>query len=128
MTPRVAARLGVALTCLGAAWLTLRTEAVGEEIGGVLTGPFDSANHFGAAMFLVATCTTLCIPRFTRLAAGLGALLILPMASWRLVPGLWCHFGACSTDLPNFVWSNDSLLALTLSALAFGLTFKLAPN
>jgi hypothetical protein len=116
--------LGRKLISLGSgiasAFAALSSGAVGEEIGGSLTGKLDFANSLGAITLLVAGVTFLFErPAIARILVVVGLLMILPMQTWRLFPGLWCRFGDCAVSYSDFDFGILPLVALGLSSLLF---------
>ncbi|MDF8334188.1 hypothetical protein [Novosphingobium cyanobacteriorum] len=103
---------------IASAFAALSSGAVGEEIGGILTGRLDFLNALGAITLLVAGVSVLFERRaMARLLAVVGLLMILPMQIWRLFPGLWCRFGDCSVTYSHFDFGILPMVALGLSSL-----------
>lgn len=114
-------RLAAAAAGGAAASLALRAQAQGEELGGVLTGRFDIANTAGAVWLCGSAVLAIALPRHSFLPAVIGAVLIAPMQTWRLAPGLWCTLSNCSGDHPAVVGNPASAAALALAALSVAL-------
>lgn len=121
MNEKIAVRFVAIGSSLFAAWYALQGEAQGEEIGGALTGNFNIANYAGALLLLTtAFLGVLRWPRAAKLAIA-GLLLVMPMQSWRLMPGLWCSAGNCSVSQPYVQWNTASVQTLVFALLAAGL-------
>lgn len=121
-------RLAVMLAAVAAAVFALNAEAIGEEAGGALTGKFNVANYAGVVWLFATALLALTRPRTSFLAALFGAVMISPMQSWRLFPGLWCALGNCSIDPPLLTWNFSSVASFLLAVAAVILSARLRPR
>jgi hypothetical protein len=104
--------------CLAGAFFALQAEAVGEEIGGQLTGKMNIANYFGALLLLISIALVLMRSSYLTFAIMVSWVLIIPMQSWRLFPGWWCSDGNCAIHYDMAVWNSAAVMACTLPPLA----------
>ncbi|MDE2596273.1 MAG: hypothetical protein KGL44_05265 [Sphingomonadales bacterium] len=124
MSASAVQRVVTAAFCMGSAVLAMQAEAEGEELGGVLTGPFNVANMLGLIGLLAAAVCALIRPRAAFAAGTTGLVLILPMQTWRLAPGLWCLGGNCSVSYPLWLWNGTALAALGAGLAAVALACR----
>lgn len=102
-------------------------EAIGEEAGGILIGPFNTANSIGSLALISGGGLIFFRPRLAFFAICLGVAFIVPMQSWRLFPGMWCKApGApvCYGSYPAAVLNALAVLAVALAVFAAFLSSK----
>ena len=74
--------------------------------------------YFGFFLLLLSALLALFFDRVSGVLLWLGRALVLPWASWLLLPGLWCRIDPCPRDYPAFTGNPLALAMVLLPAAA----------
>jgi len=94
----------------------------GEESGGMLTGPMILACLLSIPVLIASVVGGLRSHRLGLALSVAGSVLAVPLATWRLAPGLWGMISPWPTKdehpLFRFDWLSIALLACLFASLA----------
>ncbi|MBU6395524.1 MAG: hypothetical protein KGQ75_13205 [Sphingomonadales bacterium] len=114
-------RVTIVAIAFGAALTASLNEAIGEEVGGLLTGTFTTANHIGSLALIAGGVLLFFRAGLAFFSFCLGAAFVLPMQSWRLFPGIWCTapgLPVCSGSHRAVELNGFAVMAISLAIVA----------